>query len=94
MLHCISEDYISLWFVLNFRYLENVEMKFIKNTSMYFPCNFLFCLREMKSFDSSELLTSCLSFTGMRDLRTVSFDPTPETLFSVLCSNLEQFPVM
>jgi hypothetical protein len=92
LLHSFSEDYVSLWFVLNFRHLENVEIKFIQN--IYFRCNFPFCLREPKTFYSSEPLKSCLCLTGMRDLRTPSFDPTPEALLSGLCRYLEQFPVM
>ena len=82
----------KFWFVLHFRYLENVEMTFIQNT--YFRCNFPFCLRELNTFDSSEPLKSCLCLTGMRDLRTASFDPKPEALLSGIYSYLEQFPVM
>jgi len=86
LLHCISEDFVSLWFVLNFRYLENFGMKFIQN--IYSRCNFPFCLHELKTSDSSEALKSCLCLTGTRDLQTASFDPTPKALFSGLCSYL------
>ena len=75
-----------MWFVLNFRYLENAEMKCIQN--IYARCNFPFCLRELKTSVSFETLKSCLCLTGMRDLQTASFDPTHKALFSGLCNHL------